>query len=111
LIAGWGLTCGKVYSSPKPAREVGAPFDSASIILKSDEFEFGIDNCAKLLADRASGKGILVFVHGYNNTFEDALRRARSFVEDVHFKGLFLIWSWPSAGFTALYKDDEKAIA
>jgi esterase/lipase superfamily enzyme len=111
LIAGWGLTCGKVYSSPKPAREVGALFDSASINLKSDEFEFGIDNCARLLADHAAGKDILVFVHGYNNTLENTVRRARSFVEDVHFRGIFLVWSWPSAGVTALYTDDEKAIA
>jgi esterase/lipase superfamily enzyme len=50
-------------------------------------------------------------VHGYNNTLADALSRARSFAEDVHFSGVILVWSWPSAGWVASYDDDQKAIS
>jgi esterase/lipase superfamily enzyme len=89
---------------------VGVAFDPKLIVLKSDEFVFGITNCAKLLADHVSGKSALVYVHGYNNSFPDALGRARAFAEDVHFNGVVIVWSWPSAGAISAYEDDEKAI-
>jgi esterase/lipase superfamily enzyme len=79
--------------------------------LKPEEFGFGIDACAKLLADRAAGKSVLVYIHGYNNTLADTLSRARSFAEDVHFNGVVLVWSWPSAGWASAYDDDQKAVS
>jgi len=53
---------------------------------------------------------ILLFVHGYNNTFEFALLRCAQFVHDIHFAGTPLLFSWPSSGGTfgvVEYKHDK----
>jgi esterase/lipase superfamily enzyme len=41
---------------------------------------------------------ILVYVHGYNNTFKDAILRAAQVQHDVEFAGKLVVFSWPSAG-------------
>ena len=53
-------------------------------------------NFEKLLRD--SNRDILVFVHGFNNDFEFATRRAAQFAYDTGFEGLAVLFSWPSAG-------------
>ena len=53
----------------------------------------------------------MVFVHGYNNTFDAAAQRAAQFIYDTGFSGAAIIYSWPSQGATALtgrYTIDEK---
>jgi esterase/lipase superfamily enzyme len=51
--------------------------------------------------------GVLVFVHGYNTTFEDAARRAALLSYDLQYKGIVLLYSWPSLGRVARYMGDE----
>jgi esterase/lipase superfamily enzyme len=48
---------------------------------------------ARLYPDSA-----LVFVHGYNVTFDDALRRAAQLVRDLNYDGAAFAFSWPSKG-------------
>lgn len=55
--------------------------------------------------------GILVFVHGYNNSFPAAVRRAAQFAVDVGFDGPVIAFSWPSDGTTLLYFHDEDRIS
>ncbi len=56
----------------------------------------------------------LVFVHGYNNTFEDAARRTAQIAHDIEFPGVPMFYSWPSNGATLSYvtdgNDAEQAI-
>ncbi|MET4072645.1 esterase/lipase superfamily enzyme [Bradyrhizobium sp. S3.2.6] len=40
----------------------------------------------------------LVFVHGFNNTFDDAVYRAAQVFWDLQYKGLPVVYSWPSWG-------------
>ena len=40
----------------------------------------------------------LVFVHGYNVTFKDAVRRAGQLAYDLQFDGVVIVFSWPSKG-------------
>lgn len=49
----------------------------------------------------------LVFVHGYNVSFEDAARRAAQMVHDLHYGGLPALYSWPSQGSLEAYAVDE----
>lgn len=112
MIAGWNLTCGRVYTPDIPTREVGVAFNPTRITLKPDELLSGSDSCAKLVLDRAKKtNNLLVFTHGYNNSFADVLSRARAFAEDIKFRGVVLVWSWPSQGWPSAYLDDEKAVA
>ncbi len=41
---------------------------------------------------------VMVFVHGYNVTFDDALFRAAQIAHDTDFDGATFVYSWPSRG-------------
>ncbi|MEI8347269.1 MAG: alpha/beta hydrolase, partial [Pseudomonadota bacterium] len=52
---------------------------------------------------------ILVFVHGYNNTFEFGSLRLAQLVNDIRFAGQAVLFSWPSEGsaLESAYRRDE----
>jgi esterase/lipase superfamily enzyme len=52
----------------------------------------------------------VIFVHGYNNDFDDALYRTAQMAYDLEFDGAAFLYSWPSAsGLTGYYYDRESA--
>lgn len=53
---------------------------------------------------------VMIFVHGYNVTFEDAARRAGQLAVDLKFAGRTLLYSWASAADTKKYTVDESTI-
>jgi esterase/lipase superfamily enzyme len=55
-------------------------------------------------------RDLFIFVHGYNNTFEDAARRAAQMAYDLDFDGTPVLYSWPSQGSTTSYAVDEAAV-
>jgi len=69
---------------------------------------------ADKLTVRAQRKAF-VFVHGFNNSFEDAARRTAQIYNDVDFDGVPLFYSWPSKGRMRDYSYDtnnaDQAIA
>ncbi|UVO39032.1 alpha/beta hydrolase [Bradyrhizobium arachidis] len=58
----------------------------------------------------ADSRDVLIFVHGYNVTFEDAARRAAQLAVDLKFAGRTLLYSWASAADTKKYTVDESTI-
>ena len=59
---------------------------------------------------RGTDKKLLVFVHGYNVTFENAARRTAQLKHDLEFGGEAAFFSWPSRGSLLGYWTDEKAV-
>jgi esterase/lipase superfamily enzyme len=55
-------------------------------------------------------KEALVFVHGFNVSFEDAARRTAQMKYDLGFEGPAVFFSWPSKGQVSGYKDDLETI-
>lgn len=53
----------------------------------------------------------LLFVHGYNVSFSDALMRTAQLSYDLEFEGAPLMFSWPSFADEASYFADEAAVA
>lgn len=51
-----------------------------------------------------------VFIHGYNVTFEDAARRTAQLSYDLKYDAAPVLYSWPSAGSTARYIQDEQNV-
>jgi esterase/lipase superfamily enzyme len=49
----------------------------------------------------------LLFIHGYNNSFEEAARRTAQIAWDLPFDGLAGFFSWPSSGKLPDYLADE----
>lgn len=52
-------------------------------------------------------KNALLFVHGYNNSFEDAAKRTAQLAWDLRFDGFTGFFSWPSAAEIKDYFKDE----
>lgn len=55
----------------------------------------------------AKNNPALVFVHGYNTPFTDAVRRTAQVKYDLGFEGPAISFSWPSQGSPAAYMIDE----
>ncbi len=53
-------------------------------------------------------KDVFVFIHGYNNSFEDTARRAAQLAYDLDFDGTPIMYSWPSqARLTGYFADQD----
>lgn len=54
-------------------------------------------------------KNALVFVHGFNTKFRDAVFRAAQITWDLQFRGTMVLFSWPSRGDIADYLYDKES--
>ncbi|HEY4657886.1 MAG TPA: alpha/beta hydrolase, partial [Gemmatimonadaceae bacterium] len=86
---------------PDPQRE----FFVASVI-PVDSNRFAQRVAADLAATRS--RDLLVFVHGFNSSFEDAAVRAAQLAADVSFDGAVMLFSWPSAASVTSYVRDQQ---
>jgi esterase/lipase superfamily enzyme len=61
---------------------------------------------------RSPENSALVFVHGYNTSFQDAVFKAAQIAFDANFPGKVIAFSWPSGALATLYDyDRETALA
>ena len=58
----------------------------------------------------SSKKEVLLFVHGFNVGFSEAVSRAAQIAYDLHFEGLAALYSWPSEGSIPKYTIDENNV-
>ena len=56
-------------------------------------------------------KQALIYVHGYNNTFDDAVRRAAQIGYDLEFDGITAAFAWPARSGVAAYMGDRDRAA
>jgi len=87
---------------PDPARDF---FVTSTIPVDSNRF---VQRLASDLALSRS-RDLLVFVHGYNVSFEDAAVRAAQVAADLNFDGTVLLFSWPSAASVTAYVRDQQS--
>lgn len=57
----------------------------------------------------AGDQEIIVFVHGYNNSFTDAIRRSATIQEDIAPNSTVIAYTWPSDGELLSYAYDESS--
>ncbi len=60
---------------------------------------------------KAQQKDILIYVHGYQTSFVDAVRRAAQLSYDASFLGNTIVYSWPSYANSLDYTKDEESVA
>ncbi len=60
--------------------------------------------------EQSQQRGVFVFVHGFNVTFEDAARRTAQIAYDLGFNGAPILYSWPSQGALGEYTVDETNV-
>jgi esterase/lipase superfamily enzyme len=75
-----------------------------------NQTEFGTK--LEAAAQVSDSREILIFLHGFNVTFEEAALRAAQFAYDSRFRGIVVLFSWPSQGSVLGYSGDEdRALA
>ncbi|QTA83308.1 DUF900 [Desulfonema limicola] len=65
---------------------------------------------SKIQDNDNKSKSALIYIHGYNVTFEDAAVRAAQISEDISFPGITAFYSWPSKGKPGSYIADGQTI-
>jgi len=78
-----------------------------SVMPKSEQ-EFYTDVSNKVAS--SANKDVFVFIHGFDNTFEQAAWRTAQLAYDLGFQGAPIMYSWPSKGKLAAYAADESTI-
>ncbi|MCB9285139.1 MAG: alpha/beta hydrolase [Lewinellaceae bacterium] len=75
------------------------------VVIQSEADFFQELHLAGLAADKREA---LVFIHGFNVSFDEAALRAAQITYDVSFGGVTLLYSWPSKGSPLKYGKDGK---
>ena len=63
----------------------------------------------RLTASNRYKNHALVFVHGYNTSFDNAVYRTAQIAYDLNFDGATFLYSWPSGGAVASYTYDRES--
>lgn len=105
-----GLTCGLLNPVDPRVRSFGQPY-GGTILSNVDSEARGADDCVELIKLwLGANDELLVFFHGFNNTFDDAVRRAVAYKLDVGMDLRILVWSWPSMGDGGGYVHDMQSV-
>lgn len=89
------------WRKKKPDNPVVAEVKSSR--LPADEFLDGV--CGQL--ERSRQKDLLVFVHGFNVSFDAALAGTAQLALNIPFNGAVVTYAWPSQGGVFNYREDE----
>lgn len=84
------------------------PVDPLIVTPKEELTDFNYESLQDLLANSADDD-VIVYIHGYNNTFEEALQRAAQLKHELNFEGSVIAFCWPSLGETFVTRSIEAA--
>ncbi|MBX9874911.1 MAG: alpha/beta hydrolase [Beijerinckiaceae bacterium] len=104
------LTFAEARLAP-PADGISGRVSSA---VSGDWAVLGLDSqtsadAGRAFAQAATGRDVLLYVHGYNETFESAARSAGQLSHSLEFQGRTAIFSWPSGGKLFDYAYDRES--
>jgi len=104
------LTFAEVRLSP-PGRGISGQISS---VVSGDWAVLGVDAAdssdpARAFAQAATGRDVLLYVHGFNETFESAARSAGQLSHSLEFQGRTAIFTWPSGGKLFDYAYDRES--
>ena len=89
------------------------PADPANHFLTTDRAAISppafLDELRRRVRSSQQAGSVLVFVHGYNTLYEEAVYRFAQIVHDSGFSGTAVLFAWPSRGSPALYLADRDA--
>ena len=108
----WGKT---TVHAPKADRALGSLPTPGVIpwISSSDGFTI-MDNVTFLqggdFVNEIWAKDVLIYVHGFNVGFDEAVLRAAQLKIDLQWDGPVVVLDWPSRGLTAAYWEDRKLV-
>lgn len=86
--------------------------ESQHVMLKETQTNDDVPFYRELAAEikQSGNRDAFVFVHGFNVTFDEAVRRTAQIAYDLAFDGAPILYSWPSHGARRHYAADEDAV-
>ncbi|MGA2793968.1 MAG: alpha/beta fold hydrolase [Roseiarcus sp.] len=95
-------------------RPIWGSGDAGDHVVVAGRRELDADEFHAELASHISGRigvnrDILVFVHGFNTSFEEARWRGGQIAADSHFGGVPILFTWPSRGELLGYASDKDS--
>jgi len=63
----------------------------------------------ELAKRKPADRNVLIFIHGYNTKFEEAVFRFAQIIHDSDFKGVPVLFTWPSKGALLDYPYDRES--
>ena len=101
-----GHDFGVAKISLKAGRKFGDDLEDVSSIYALDDLsENEFLKSLRLNADRP----VVIFIHGYNNSFADSMRRGATIQEDIAKNSTVISYTWPSDGELLSYGYDESS--
>ncbi|MGA0594999.1 alpha/beta hydrolase [Enterovirga sp. CN4-39] len=109
----------RIDVSVPPTHRVGevewpdtSPGDPARhfVTLRSEPLEeAGLRDTVREMIRKSGQRRVLVFVHGYNNQFDDAVFRFAQIKHDSAAPGVAILFTWPSRGRLLAYPYDRES--
>ena len=105
-----------IGSLPRPSwwptewREDPAKHMLLKSVSQFDRDELFFESISDMLRRSDGKRRALLYVHGYNNDFEEAALRTAQLHYDLGFPGVSCFFSWPSDGTMSGYKADEEDV-
>ncbi len=78
-----------------------------------DDDEFHAELASHISGRIGVNRDVLVFVHGFNTSFDEARLRATQIAADAHFGGVMVLFTWPSkwsSGYSAQFSERRRRI-
>jgi esterase/lipase superfamily enzyme len=101
-----GHSFGTVPVALHANRQLGSDLEDVSTV--GTIAQMTIEDFRSTLSD-ADAQDVVVFVHGYNNSFIDAVRRSATIQQDIAPGSLVIAYTWPSDGELLSYAYDESS--
>ncbi|MEJ6397580.1 alpha/beta hydrolase [Yoonia sp. 208BN28-4] len=87
-----------------------APNPESHVLVETLDVRPTAEILAQINAQASTGNGaVLVYVHGYNTSFDKAARRMGQMTYDLGWDGAAFFYSWPSRAQAGLYFTDDTA--
>ncbi len=74
-----------------------------------DDDEFRAELASHISGRIGVNRDVLVFVHGFNTSFDEARLRATQIAADAHFGGVMVLFTWPSKSDVFGYVSDKDS--
>lgn len=103
------LGYGRAHLTPPDRSTIGRLGALVSRDFGVQRVEMQTGEAAPALAEALRGKDSLLFIHGYNQTFEAAAYDAAQLSSGIGFKGNSVLFSWPSKGGLLDYGYDRES--
>lgn len=104
-IAGWLGTTPEPEATVESASPANATLDKVQPLDHEVFFHY-----LRHLVARSRQHDVLVFVHGFNVSYEEAVLRATQVAADMPFNGAIVVYSWPSQGGIDNYERDGEIV-